>query len=147
MTYDDVLPWPLETDGEGYSLVSRDPNPTSDPNNPTYWRTSYRINGSPGKDEIETNLIEEKQNHRLMNFRLNQNCPNPFNPPTKISFILSDLNYTALKVYNILGQEVATLYNSLADAGRIYTIDFNMAQFTGGVYIYTLKSGSRVFQK
>jgi hypothetical protein len=73
-------------------------------------------------------------------FRLNQNYPNPFNPETKISFSLAHDGYTTLKVYNILGKEVATLFAGYAEAGRMYIFNFRAKDLSSGLYFYKLKS-------
>jgi hypothetical protein len=75
------------------------------------------------------------------NYILNQNYPNPFNPTTKISFSLFKSGFTTLKVYDMLGEEVATLVNENLKAGS-YGVDFNCAGLSGGVYFYKLVSGS-----
>ena len=77
-------------------------------------------------------------------FKLNQNFPNPFNPATKISFSLGEPNFTTLKVYNVLGQEVATLFNAMADQGRLYVVTFDASRYGNGVYFYRLESGKNV---
>ena len=77
-------------------------------------------------------------------FKLNQNYPNPFNPTTNVAFSLSAANFTTLKVYNILGQEVATLFSGMADGGRMYVVNFDASQLGNGVYFYRLASGSQV---
>lgn len=69
------------------------------------------------------------------------NYPNPFNPSTTISFTLPSQEFTSLKVYNMLGQEVAALVNEKLDAG-VYKINFNAAQLSSGVYLYQLKAGN-----
>jgi hypothetical protein len=79
-------------------------------------------------------------------FNLFQNYPNPFNPSTVISFQLPVSGYTTVKVYNILGSEVATLVNGEKQAGR-YEIDFNARGLSSGIYFYTIKAGSFVETK
>lgn len=79
----------------------------------------------------------------LNSFRLEQNYPNPFNPTTKIKFSISDFQSTNLKIYDILGNEVATLLNEYKPAGE-YEIEFNASDLPSGIYIYQLKSGSAV---
>jgi hypothetical protein len=74
-------------------------------------------------------------------FVLYQNYPNPFNPTTTISFSIPTAGYTTLKVFNLIGQEVATLLNSQLDAGN-YQIHFDAAGLSSGIYIYRLESGS-----
>lgn len=74
-------------------------------------------------------------------FILNQNYPNPFNPSTKISFSLATAGYTTLKVYSVLGNEVATLFDSDAESGRIYVLNLNAKNLSSGLYFYKLQSG------
>jgi len=74
-------------------------------------------------------------------FILYQNYPNPFNPSTKIKFTISDLQFTILKVYNVLGKEVATLVNEKLPAGN-YEVDFNASNLPSGIYFYRLNAGS-----
>ena len=79
-------------------------------------------------------------------YSLAQNYPNPFNPSTMIRFSIAKQGLVTLKVYNLLGQEVATLLNSELKDGS-YEVDFNGVKFSSGVYFYTIKSGSYVATK
>jgi len=79
------------------------------------------------------------------NYVLMQNYPNPFNPSTTIRFTISDLpagkqglRFTILKVYDVLGNEVATLVNEEKPAG-LYDVEWNAAGLPSGVYFYQLK--------
>jgi hypothetical protein len=74
-------------------------------------------------------------------FSLFQNYPNPFNPSTEISYQLPMKSYVTLKVYNVLGKEVATLVNRELSAGS-YTEKWNASQFASGIYFYKLQAGS-----
>lgn len=74
-------------------------------------------------------------------FALLQNYPNPFNPQTNIKFQIKQPGFTTLKVYNVLGNEVASLINDNLSAGS-YEINFNASQLSSGVYFYTLTSGN-----
>ncbi len=76
------------------------------------------------------------------NFELKQNYPNPFNPNTTINFSIPVNDYVTLKVYNILGSEIATLINGNLTAGS-YKVDFNAESITSGVYFYELKAGNK----
>ena len=71
-------------------------------------------------------------------FALHQNYPNPFNPSTKISWLSPVSSWNTLKVYDILGNEVATLVNEFREAGY-YEIEFSGSQLTSGVYIYKIQ--------
>ena len=61
----------------------------------------------------------------LDKFVLAQNYPNPFNPSTLIDFVVPTAGYATMKVYNLLGQEVATVFEGNTEAGRIYTARFS----------------------
>jgi hypothetical protein len=72
-------------------------------------------------------------------FILEQNYPNPFNPSTNISFRITTEEFVNLKVFNVLGIEIATLVNEVLPAGS-YNIKFNAEQINSGVYFYTLNT-------
>jgi len=77
------------------------------------------------------------------NFQLNQNYPNPFNPSTVISWQLAVRSFVTLKIYDVLGNEVATLVNEEKPAGN-YKMDFKGNNLASGIYFYTLRAGSFV---
>ncbi len=85
-------------------------------------------------------------------FRLSQNYPNPFNPTTTVQYSIPKLNgvetrySTSLRVYNILGEEVATLVNKRQAPGN-YTVQFDASNLPSGVYFYTLHAGDFVATK
>jgi hypothetical protein len=74
-------------------------------------------------------------------YSLSQNYPNPFNPSTRIEFAIPRQALVELKVYTILGQEVATLVNQILPAGR-HAVTLNGASMASGVYFYRLQAGS-----
>jgi hypothetical protein len=86
---------------------------------------------------------------KVYTFNLDQNYPNPFNPSTKIKFNIPSViasgakqsEMVTLKVYDILGNEIASLVNEEKPAGS-YEVDFDGANLTSGIYFYELKAGS-----
>jgi hypothetical protein len=76
-------------------------------------------------------------------YSLAQNYPNPFNPSTKISWQSPVGGQQTLKIYDILGNQVATLVDEYKPAGK-YEMDFNASALTSGIYFYQLKAGSFV---
>ena len=79
-------------------------------------------------------------------FELHQNYPNPFNPTTKIKYQIPELSFVTLKVFDVLGNEVATLVNHEKGAGD-YEIYFRAEDLGSGVYLYELKANSFVKTK
>jgi hypothetical protein len=82
----------------------------------------------------------ENENPLVVNsFNLEQNYPNPFNPATKIRFALAEQSQVTLKVYNILGKEIATLVNGVKGVG-VHEVSFDGSGLASGVYFYTLQT-------
>ena len=79
-------------------------------------------------------------------YSLSQNYPNPFNPTTTIKYGIAHQGFVSLKVYNLLGQVVATLVNREMPAGQ-YTVNWNASRLSSGVYLYRLKAGSFTMTK
>jgi hypothetical protein len=90
--------------------------------------------------------VEEKNNSIPEKFFLSQNYPNPFNPSTKISWQSPVSSHHTLKIYDVLGNEVATLVDEYKPAG-IYNVQFTMNNLASGIYFYRLKAGSFVQTK
>ncbi len=82
--------------------------------------------------------VEENEVDGPVNYALNQNYPNPFNPSTVISFSVQNDGFYSLKVFNVLGQEVATLIDRNLATGE-YNVDFNASGLASGLYIYKLE--------
>jgi hypothetical protein len=76
-------------------------------------------------------------------FHLKQNCPNPFNPKTKIEFYIRKSGIAELIIYNQLGEKIVDLLNEHKSAGT-YEIEFDASSLSSGIYFYTLKLGSSV---
>ncbi|MGA9408291.1 MAG: T9SS type A sorting domain-containing protein, partial [Bacteroidota bacterium] len=75
---------------------------------------------------------------------LSQNYPEPFNPSTTIQFTLPSDGHATLKVYNVLGQEVATLFNGEATAGSNHQVQFDASNLSSGIYFSRLDFGGRM---
>ena len=100
------------------------------------------------KINVITNII--KENFLESDFVLSQNYPNPFNPSTRIQYQVASGSHVTLKVYDVLGNEVATLVDEFKPAGS-YEIEFNSASsikhLTSGIYYYRLKAGKFIQTK
>jgi len=90
--------------------------------------------------------VKEIGNKIPNNFELAQNYPNPFNPTTVINFSIPSSDNVTLKVYDMLGREVATLLNETKAAGS-YAVSFDASQLSSGTYVYTLTAGNFVSSK
>ena len=121
----------LISDGDNGAIVSWD--------DPRYTNDIYaeRLLG----DGTLTSIEEE--GFILNNFLLKQNYPNPFNPSTKISYALPQNSFVELKIFNLLGQQIATLVNQEKSAGT-YEVNFDASNLPSGVYIYKLQAGEYV---
>ena len=80
----------------------------------------------------------EQQSTAPTEFKLEQNYPNPFNPSTSIQYTIGSLQFVQLKVYDVLGHEIATLVNEEKAAG-VYNEQFTMNNLSSGIYFYQLK--------
>jgi hypothetical protein len=107
-----------------------------------YTMLEQYLNGLVGSDVFTT--TEVSQNNSVpVQFTLEQNYPNPFNPTTAISYQLSTNSFVTLKVYDLLGREVATLVNGQREAGS-YQTTFDASHLSSGVYLYQLRAGDYV---
>lgn len=77
----------------------------------------------------------------VQEFALQQNYPNPFNPSTEIRFSLPSSGFVVMKVYNVLGNEIAVLLDNQMMSGGSHVVRFDAAGVSSGVYFYTLQSG------
>ena len=85
--------------------------------------------------------VDVKNENQLVNeYSLSQNYPNPFNPSTQIRYTLLKSSLVSLKVYDLLGREVATLVHQMQNSGS-YEISFNASNLATGVYFYKLEAG------
>jgi aminopeptidase N len=93
-----------------------------------------------------TTVTEVDDINSPITFSLEQNYPNPFNPSTTIEYSIPENNFVKIKVYNVLGKEVATLVNEQMDAG-IHQVEFSshsgeVRNLNSGVYFYTIEAGA-----
>ena len=106
----------------------------------------YRLNqvdfdGSSHASEVLNISISQ-----LINYSLDQNFPNPFNPSTQISYNVAERGNVSLVVYDLLGREVASLVNEVKEPGS-YKVNFNASNLPSGIYTYRIQSGSFVQTK
>jgi hypothetical protein len=85
--------------------------------------------------------ITSNENGIPRKFDLKQNYPNPFNPVTKINYEVSKNEFVSIKIYDMLGREIATLVNKQIEAGY-YTYDFDASSMASGVYVCKMKAGT-----
>ena len=100
---------------------------------PNTWMYSWYGNS----DVIVTDVKDELP----IQYSLDQNYPNPFNPATQIKYAIAKPGLVTLKIYDILGRQVADLVNKYQEAGK-YTVNFDATRFASGVYIYRIESSS-----
>jgi len=93
-----------------------------------------------------TTGVDERNGTLPKVFALSQNYPNPFNPTTQISYSVPQSGYLSLKVYNLLGEEIATLFEGFQPAGN-YVATFDGNRLASGVYLYQLKAANFVETK
>ncbi len=87
------------------------------------------------------NGVEPLDNGIPTVYELGQNYPNPFNPSTTINFSIPESGLVTMKIFNILGQEVAELVNDVKPAGN-YNVSFDASNLTSGMYIYKIQAGN-----
>ncbi len=108
--------------------------------------TIYVDNGNDGTIDdtiIVDNTVDVKDqgyNNIPTEYKLEQNYPNPFNPTTTIRYSIPKAGSVTLKIYNLIGEEIATLVNEEKAAGN-YEIEFDATQLPSGVYFYQIKAG------
>ena len=88
---------------------------------------------------VSTNGVNFENSEIVEEFSIHQNYPNPFNPSTKISYAIPENSQVKIRVYNLLGQEVATLINSVKGVGN-HTISFDASNLNSGFYIARIEA-------
>ncbi len=141
--YDDEDPWPVEADGNGYSLELIDSG--SDNTLASSWRASSYYLGSPGI-ENGNSVAKSEESTSPKTIQLLQNYPNPFNPSTLISFNLPKASNVSLKVYSITGRLVATLLDEYVQNGY-HAVRWDASNQASGIYFYTLNVENTALSK
>ena len=91
-------------------------------------------------DPVQVDVLTDVKETAPIVFALLQNYPNPFNPETEIKFSVDNTARTTLRIYNLIGQEVATIFDGIAEAGQYYRIKLNGSNLASGVYFYRLQN-------
>ena len=157
ITVGDAVKW---TNVSGnHNVLADDGSFTSGPVAPAPWEFTHTFtvagnnpyycvpHGGPGGQGmagviVVQNAVSVPEDELLANdFELKQNYPNPFNPSTRINFAIPNSSFVNLKVYDVIGNEIATLVSEEKQAGN-YEIDFDATGLPGGIYFYQIKSGS-----
>jgi hypothetical protein len=104
----------------------------------------YRLKQIDRNGQFEYSpTIEASPAFMAEDYSLSQNYPNPFNPATTFSFAMKHAELTTVKVYNLVGQEVAILFNAVAQPDQLYSLTFEAKNLPSGIYFYALRSSSR----
>jgi hypothetical protein len=96
--------------------------------------------------KVNTPVTALEENLLPTEIKLQQNYPNPFNPTTSLQYAISSRQFVTLKVYELLGREIATLVNEEKPAGE-YEVEFNSTNLPSGIYFYQIKAGNFVETK
>jgi peptidoglycan/xylan/chitin deacetylase (PgdA/CDA1 family) len=135
------VPWTNVTVSQGslsksYTAINGEVMYEALPNVGTTNRGDITLQGS------EVLNIDSTSNGSIpKDFNLDQNYPNPFNPTTNIAFRIVERGFVSLKLYGVLGSEIATLVNEEKPAGN-YVVEFDAAGLTSGMYFYRLQAGA-----
>jgi hypothetical protein len=116
-------------------------DPSSNQNGEAFGLFFALADGTVGEFPAGVTSVEEISSLTPNDYILTQNYPNPFNPSTSINFAIPTSELVTLKIYNILGSEVAALVNETLEAGS-YVYNFDASNLASGIYLYELKAGN-----
>jgi photosystem II stability/assembly factor-like uncharacterized protein len=122
------------TETQHYSFIDNDVKPG---------KYQYKLKQIDYDGTFEYSQIVEVEIPFVNEFSLSQNYPNPFNPTTNLQYAIGSRQFITLKVYDILGREIATLVNDEKPAGE-YEVEFDGAGLPSGIYFYQLKAGEYI---
>jgi hypothetical protein len=135
--YDDYFDKSVNSDGSKIYMYDYEDQPERDG---VYF---YKVRGFNGVGQILFEADEIKIGIAgLKNFKLEQNYPNPFNPTTNITYELYAPSYVKVKVFDIIGREIATLVDQNQNEGS-YTVEFDASKYsnlTSGIYFYKIET-------
>jgi hypothetical protein len=120
------------TEVHSYSFVDQ---------NPIVGTSFYRLKQVDFDGTFEYSNIVEVVYGAVADYSLEQNYPNPFNPSTRINYSIKEKSNVELKIYDLLGSEIAALVNEEKAPGN-YDVSFDASSLSSGVYLYTIKAGS-----
>jgi hypothetical protein len=100
---------------------------------------NYKLIPRTNDDFVNYATDVNNEVNTVYNYELDQNYPNPFNPSTKINYSIQAEGLVSIKVFNILGQEVATLVNDFKTAGT-HSVNFDASKLSSGIYLYKIDS-------
>ena len=114
----------------------------------SYDNVEIIIGGFHPDDALSVRCVKDNGNTEVINelsnpdgYTLFQNYPNPFNPTTKISYQIPEPRFVLLKVFDVLGNEIATIVNEEKAPGE-YEVEFNASKYSSGIYFYKLQTGN-----
>jgi len=141
------LVWGMIGFVEGHGNSNSPKNYSFLDDNITAGKFSFRLKQIDTDGNFDYSKVIEIDLESPTNFELSQNYPNPFNPTTAISYSLPQSGNVSLKVYNMIGQQVADLINEFKERG-IHTVNFKAENLNSGIYLYKLDfNGSVQFRK
>jgi hypothetical protein len=130
--------------GSGNSNSPKNYSFTDKPDQKLHRAFSYRLKQIDNDGKFEYSKTVEVDLSSPEDFTLYQNYPNPFNPVTNISFRVKQTQKVILEVFDMLGNKIEVLFNSTAEGGKLYNIEFNAEDYATGTYFYKLNSNEGV---
>lgn len=137
VTFLSTTPWITAPNGTGATLSLTDPQ--RDNAVPAHWKAS-KLYGTPGALNDVYTKVNGSSSELPNDFALYNNYPNPFNPATVISYQIPSESFVIVKIYNVLGNEIATVVNEEQAPGK-YSVQWNAAGLSSGIYFMTMRAG------